>query len=99
MESRKGEKMQILRLYLGEITSLVLLLVFFFVAAAVASRYFPNRRTIRIVRNLCIAVTVGAFATSFIASVTVNQIPRGRIDRSGADQDQRAFEQKHSEAK
>jgi len=38
--------MDFLRLYLGEIASLVLALAIFFVAAAIASRYVANRRVI-----------------------------------------------------
>lgn len=89
--------MDFLRLYLGEIASLGLALVIFFVAAAVASRYVANRRMIKNVRNVCIAVVVGAFAYSWTYSLAVNRTPRGRIDRSGADQDQKAFELRHAD--
>jgi len=91
--------MDFLRLYLGEIASLVLALVIFFVAAAVASRYVTNRRLIRTVRNACIAVAVAAFVASLTYSVLVNRTPRGRIDRSSVDQDQKAFESRHSDEK
>ena len=91
--------MDFLRLYLGEIVSLGLALVIFVVAAAIASRYMTNRRLIRNVRNTCIAVAVAAFVASLTYSVTVNRTPRGRIDRSAADQDQKAFEQRYSDQK
>jgi hypothetical protein len=91
--------MDFLKLYLGEIASLVLALVVFFVAAAIASRYVTNRRMIRNVRNVCIAAAIAAFAFSWTYSLAVNRTPRGRIDRSGADQDQRAFELRHSDQK
>jgi hypothetical protein len=91
--------MDFLRLYLGEIASLVLALVIFFVAAAIASRYLTNRRMIRNVRNVCIASAIAAFTVSWTYSLAVNQTPRGRIDRSGADQDQKAFELRHSDQK
>jgi len=91
--------MDFLRLYLGEIVSLVLAIVIFFVAAAIASRYLANRRIIRNVRNVCIAATVAAFVFSWTCSLTVNRIPRGQIDRSGADRDQKAFEQRYSDQK
>jgi len=91
--------MDFLRLYFGEIASLVLALVIFFVAAAIASRYVTHRRMIRKVRNACIALVIGAFAFSWTYSLTVNRSPRGRIDRSGADQDQKAFELRHSDQK
>jgi uncharacterized membrane protein len=98
----QGEKMDFLRLYLGEIASLVLALVIFFVAAAIASRYVANRanqRMIRNVRNACIAAAVAAFAVSWTYSLAVNRTPRGRIDRSSVDQDQKAFELRHSDQK
>ena len=91
--------MDFLRLYLGEIASLALTLVIFFVATAIASRYVTNRRIIRNVRNVCIAAAIAAFAVSWTYSLTVNRTPRGRIDRSGADQDQKAFELRHSDPK
>lgn len=84
-----------MRLYLGEITSLVLAIVLCFLAAAVAGRYFMNRRLIRTLRNASIALIVGAFAASMVYSLAVNQTPRGRIDRTAVDQDQQAFEQRH----
>ena len=89
--------MDFLRLYLGEIVSLGLVLVILFVAAAVASRYVTNRRMIRNVRNACIAAAIGIFACSWTYSLMVNRVPRGRIDRSGADEDQKAFELRHSD--
>jgi len=91
--------MDFLRLYLGEIASLVLAVVIFFVAAAIASRYLTNRKMIRNVRNVCIALAIAVFAVSWTYSLTVNRAPRGRINRSGADQDQRAFELRHSDQK
>ena len=84
------------RLYLGEIASLVLALILLFAGAALASRYFPNRRSIRTLRNLSIALVVAIFASAMTYSLTVNEVPRSRIDRSGVDQDQKAFEQRHS---
>ena len=84
-----------MRLYLGEITSLALAISFCFAAAAVATRYFANRILIRTIRNLSIAIIAGAFATSLVYSILVNQTPRGRVDRSAADQDQKSFEQRH----
>jgi uncharacterized membrane protein len=95
----QGGKMDFLRLYLGEIASLALALVIFFVAAAIASRYVTNRRMIRNVRNACIAAAVAAFAVSWTYSLTVNRTPRGRVDRSSVDQDQKAFELRHSDEK
>lgn len=91
--------MEILRLYLGEITGLVLVLVSIFAAAAGAPRYYTNRTMIRNMRNVLVAVAVAAFVASLTFSITVNQVPRGRVDRTPVDQDQRAFEQRHSEAK
>jgi hypothetical protein len=91
--------MDFLRLYLGEIASLVLAVVVLFVAAAIASRYLTNQRLIRNVRNVGIAVALAAFAVSWTYSLTVNRTPRGRINRFGADQDQRAFELRHSDQK
>jgi hypothetical protein len=88
--------MEITRLYLGEVTGLALVLILLFVGAAVASRYFPNRRAIATIRNIAIALVVGAFAASMTYSFVVNQIPRGQIDRTAVDQDQKAFEQRHS---
>jgi uncharacterized membrane protein len=88
--------MDFLRLYLGEIVSLVLALVIFFVAAAIASRYVTNRRVIRNVRNVCIAAAIATLVFSWTYSLAVNRIPRAHIDRSGADQDQKAFELRHS---
>jgi hypothetical protein len=89
--------MDFLRLYLGEITSVVLVLILLFVGAAVAARYVSNRRLITMVRNICVAATVAAFAASLVFSLTVNQTPKGRIDRSGVDADQKAFEQRASD--
>ena len=91
--------MDFLRMYLGEIVSLVLAIVIFFVAAAIASRYVANRRIVRNVRNVCIAATVAAFVSSWTYSLTVNRIPRGQVDRSAADRDQKAFESRHSDQK
>lgn len=88
--------MDLTRLYLGEIASLVLVLILLFAGAAVASRYFPNQRAIPQIRNLSIAVVIAIFVASVTYSLTVNAIPRGRIDRTGADQDQKSFEQRHS---
>ena len=83
-----------MRLYLGEIVSLVLAIAFCFVAAAVAARYFRHP-AIRLVRNGLIALIVAIFAASMVYSITVNQVPRGQIDRTAVDQDQKAFEQRH----
>jgi len=91
--------MDFLRMYLGEIVSLVLATVIFFIAAAIASRYVTNRRMIRNVRNVCIAAAVAVFAFSWTYSLAVNRTPRGRIDRTGADQDQKAFELRHAAQK
>lgn len=88
--------MEFLRLYLGEFTGLVLVLIVLFLAASAAARYFPNKRRVRLVRNIGIAAVMGAFAASWVASITVNQVPRGRVNRSEADQDQKAFEQRYS---
>jgi hypothetical protein len=89
--------MDFLRLYLGEIATLVLVLVILFVAAAIALRYGGNRRMIRNVRNLCVAAAIAAFVSSLTYSLLVNRATRGRIDRSYTDQDQKAFEQRHSD--
>ena len=88
--------MDFLRLYLVEIVSLVLALVIFFVAAAIAAPYVTNRRMIRNVRNACMAAAIAAFVFSWTFSLAVNRTPRGRINRSSADQDQKAFELRHS---
>jgi hypothetical protein len=88
--------MDFLRLYFGEIASLVLVLVTFFVASAIASRHVTNRRMIRNVRNLCIAIVIGAFASSWTYSLLTNRAPRGQVNRVGVDQDQKAFELRHS---
>jgi hypothetical protein len=88
--------MDFLRLYLGEMMGFGLVLLTLFVVPAIAMRYLPNRRTaIRVVRNICIAATVAGFAISLIPSLAVNQPPRGRIDRTAVDQDQKAFELRH----
>ena len=89
--------MEFLRLYLGEMAGLALVLIILFVAAALASRHFPDRRKIRTVRNICIAAVVAAFAASLVFSITVNQTPRGRINRTDTDQDQKAFEARHAD--
>jgi len=89
--------MDFLRLYLGEITGLVLVLALFFVAAAIASRYVANPRKVRTIRNICVTATIAAFIVSLIPAITVDLAPRGRVDRSGADRDQKAFEQRHSD--
>src|SRR5215468_5379418 len=90
----KGDKMTILRLYLGEIVSLALAIAIVLVAAAVANRYFPNPR-IRTIRNVCISLAIAVFAGSLASSLVVNQTPRGKIDRAGADQDQKQFDLRH----
>jgi hypothetical protein len=88
--------MDFLRLYLGEITGLALVVLTVFVASAIAIRRFPNRTTaIKITRSICLAAAVGGFAASLVPSLALNQPLRGRIDRSAADQDQRAFELRH----
>jgi hypothetical protein len=89
--------MDFLRLYLGQITSLALVLLTIFAGAAIAARWFPNLTTIRIIRNVCIAAAVAVFALSVIPSLTLNQTPRGRVDRAAADQDQKDFEKRHSD--
>jgi len=92
----KEERMDFLRLYLGDITGLVLVLLTVFVASAIATRRFPNRRmVIKITRNICLAAVVGGFALSLVSSMALNQPARGRIDRSAVDQDQRGFELRH----
>ena len=88
--------MDFLRLVMGEVTSVLLVIVGLFVAAAIASRYLTNRRLVTVIRNICLAVTVAVFAASLAMSVIVNQPPRGRIDRSGVDADQKAFEKRVS---
>ena len=88
--------MDFLRLYLGEMTGLGLVLLTLLVASTIATRYFPDRRTaIRVMRNLCIAAAVAVFVVPLIPSLTLNQAPRGRIDRTAVDQDQKAFELRH----
>ena len=89
--------MDFLRLYLGETTSVLLVVVLIFVAAAVASRYVTNRRSVTVVRNICLAVTLGALAASLAKSLMVNETPKGRINRSGVDADQKAFEKRNSD--
>jgi len=89
--------MDFLRLYLGEITSVLLVVALLFIAAAIASRYVGNRRLVTVVRNICLAVTMAVFAASLAMSVIVNQTPKGQIDRSGVDKDQRAFEKRVSD--
>jgi len=88
--------MEFLRLYLGELTGLALVLLAFLAAAAIALRYFPNRTMIRTIRNACIAAVIAIFAASLAFSIVVNRVPRGRIDHTAVDQDQKAFEQRHS---
>jgi hypothetical protein len=89
--------MDFLRMYLGEITSVLLVLGLLFATATVATRYVGNRRLVTGFRNLCIAAIVAVFAASIIASLAVNQVPKARIDRSGADADQKAFAKRVSE--
>lgn len=94
--------MEFLRMYLGELTGVVLVLVLLFVAEAIASHYVaPDRQTVRKmvrrVRNICLAATLAAFLMSLIPSLAVNQAPKARIDRSGAVADQKAFELRHSD--
>ena len=70
--------MNFLRLYLGEMTSVVLVAFGLFVASAVAIRYFPDRRMIlSVIRNLSIAAAAAALAISLIPSLVLNQPPRG----------------------
>ena len=88
--------MDFLRLYLGEITSVLLVVALLFVGTAVASRYVTNRRLVTVVRNICMAITVAIFAASLTMSFIVNQTPKGRIDRTGVDADQQAFEKRVS---
>ena len=89
--------MNFLRLYLAEITGLVLVLLTLLVATTVATRYFPDRRVaLKAIRNLGIAATLAGAAFSFMMSLALNQPPRGQIDRTAVDQDQKAFEQRHS---
>ena len=89
--------MDFLRMYLGEITSVLLVLVLLFATATVASRCVANRRLVTVVRNLCIAAIVAVFTASIIASLAVNQMPKAHIDRSRVDADQKAFEKRMSE--
>jgi hypothetical protein len=89
--------MDFLRLYLGEITGVALVLVVIFVGAGVASRYVSNRKLVETIRNICAAATVAAFAASLVLSLVVNQIPKGRVDRTAADADQKAFEKRVSD--
>ena len=84
-----------MRLYLGEIASLVLATAFIFGGAAVVSRYFPSTR-VRMIRNLILGIVVAIFAGFLASSLVVNQTPRGRIDRTAADQDQKQFEIRHA---
>ena len=89
--------MDFLRLYLGEMTSVVLVAFVLFVASAVATRYFPDRRMIlSIIRDLSIAAAAAALAMSLIPSLLLNQPPRGPVDRTAVDQDQKAFERRYS---
>ena len=69
--------MEFLRLYLGEFTSLALVLAVLFLAASAAARYFPDQKKVRMVRNICVAAVIGAFAASFVASITVSR-PKAR---------------------
>jgi len=88
--------MDFLRLYLGEITGLALVLLTLFAASAIAMRYFPNRgKAIGVIRNICVALTMAGFALSLTSSLALNEPPRGRVDRTAADQDQKAFELRH----
>ena len=91
--------MDFLRMYLGEMASLALVIVILFGGAAIASRYGANPRMVRTVRNLCLAVAIGVFATSWTYSLLINRTPRGRIERSRVDQDQKTFELRHSDQK
>ena len=88
--------MDFLRLYLGEITSMLLVVSLLFVGAAIASRYVANRRLVTVFRNICLAAIMAGFAASLAVSIVVNQTPKGRIDRSPVDADQRAFEKRVS---
>ena len=89
--------MDFLRMYLGEVTSVLLVLALLFTVATVAARYVANRTLVITVRNLCIAAILAAFAASIVASLVVNQTAQARIDRAGVDADQKAFEKRVSE--
>jgi threonine/homoserine/homoserine lactone efflux protein len=89
-----GGKMDFLRLYLGEITSVLLVVALLFLAAAIVARYVTNRRLVNVVRNICLALTLAGFAASLAMSVMVNQTPKGHVHRSRVDGDQRAFEKR-----
>ena len=89
--------MNFLRLYLSEMTSVGLVLLTLFGASAIAMRYFPSRgKAISVIRNFCAAATIAGFALSVLSSLALNQTPRGRVDRTAVDQDQKAFELRHS---
>ena len=87
------------RMYLGQITTLAISVAVVFIAGAVASRFYSNRRAIHLLRNLIVAILIGGFAASMVYTLEVNQIPQARIDRGGADQDQKSFEQRHTPAR
>lgn len=89
--------MDFLRMYLGEMTGIGLIVLTLFAASAIAMGYFAGQRMIiRIIRNVCVGLTLALFTLSLMRSLALNQPPRGRIDRTAVDQDQKAFELRHS---
>jgi hypothetical protein len=72
--------MDFLRLYLGEVTGLILVLALVFAGAAISARYVSDRRKVIVGRNLCVALALAGFAASMAASLVVNQAPKAQID-------------------
>ncbi len=88
--------MDFLRLYLGDLTSLFVLLVVISILAAIAARLSPEQRLIRQIRNWVLIGVIVVFVLGLVPTFVVNNTPRGRVDRKDVDQTQRDFEQRHS---
>ncbi len=88
--------MDFLRLYLGEFTVVFILLVILSILFTAISRLFPEDKLIRQIRNWVLVGVVGVFFLGLIPSLVVNNTPRGKIDRTDIDRDQKTFEQRHS---
>ncbi len=88
--------MDFLRLYLGELTGLVISLVVCAILAAIAAKAYPEEKLVRQVRNWLLIGLVATFVISIIPSLVLNKTPRGTVDRSHVDQDQQKFEDRHS---
>jgi hypothetical protein len=98
--------MELIRLYGPGFVCFLLTCAAYLVVTYLIFKYVPHEQwgdkgkaVAKTVLSILITVTVIIYAFSLISSLTTNVTPRGVIDRSQTLDQQKAFEQRHTQQK